>query len=263
MSNLKVQFDNEVAKYCKHVPIGAFDYSVNISNKYNYLYVETPKAACSSIKVSLQRMELELPDFYREDFEDIHNRNFSPLLKPSQIGSFATFINKPNLFKFCFSRNPYTRLLSSYLNKIKANKFQKKHILMHLGKDVSKLNAEVTFAEFVDVICVQPIDNMDPHWRIQYYQTFQDSIKYDFQGKVENFDRDFEFVLKTLNRDYQKYISQEVRHASKANDLVETYYTPSLIKKVKAKFALDFDYFEYSYDFEKCLHSSSNLPIVV
>jgi len=249
MSNLRAKFTNEVAPYCKYVPVNSFEYSVNISNKYNYLYVETPKAACSSIKVSLQRMELGLPDFYREDFEDIHNRNFSPLLKPSQIGSFTTFIKKTNIFKFCFSRNPYTKLLSSYLNKINSNKLQKKQILLHLGKDVSKLNTEVSFAEFVDVVCAQPISNMDPHWRLQYYQTFQDSIDYDFKGKVENFDCDFEFVLKTLNQDYHKYISQEVRHASQANNLLETYYTPSLIEKVQAKFALDFDYFEYSPKF--------------
>lgn len=255
MSNLRAKFNNEVAKYCKYVPINIFEYSINISNKYNYLYVETPKVACSSIKVSLQRMELDLPDFHREDFEDIHNRNFSPLLKPSQLGSFTDFIDKPNLFKFCFSRNPYTRTLSAYLDKIKSNKPPKQEILLHLGKDISALKTEVSFAEFVEVVCNQPISNMNPHWRIQYYQTFQDSIKYDFIGKVENFDRDFEFVLKSLCQNYKKYLTKEIRHASRAKDLLQQYYTPPLIKKIQEKFALDFDYFQYDREFESIYKS--------
>ena len=253
MSNLKAKFGREIAKYCQYIRPGMFEYAVNISHKYNYLYVETPKAGCSSIKMTLQRMELDLPDFYREDFEDIHNRNFSPLLKASQVGSFDRFLNRPNLFKFCFVRNPYTRLLSAYLEKIKSNKPQKKDILQHLGRNIQQLNTPVSFTEFVEVICEQPIANLNDHWNIQYYQTFQNAIKYDFIGKVENFDRDFAFVLNTVNKDYQKYVSKEQRHASGADERLSAYYTPALIAKVRDKYALDFEYFGYSFDFEDCL----------
>ncbi|MEM7591978.1 MAG: sulfotransferase family 2 domain-containing protein [Cyanobacteria bacterium P01_A01_bin.83] len=253
MSNLSAKFGREVAKYCQYIRPGMFEYAINISHKYNYLYVETPKAGCSSIKMTLQRMELDLPDFYREDFEDIHNRNFSPLLKASQVGSFDRFINRPNLFKFCFARNPYIRLLSAYLEKIKLNKPQKKDILQHLGKNIRQLNIKISFDEFIRVIYEQPIANLNDHWNIQYYQTCQNSIKYNFIGKVENFDRDFEFVLNTVNKDYQKYVLKEQRHASGADKLLQTYYTPALIDLVRKKFALDFEHFGYSSDFEDCL----------
>ncbi len=244
MSNLRAVFEKNIGKYSIYVPPSNFDYSVNISLKYNYLYTETPKVGCSTIKTTLQKMELNDPDFYREDFEDIHNRNFSPLLKPSQIGSFEKFITG-SVFKFCFSRNPYSRLLSAYLEKIKSNKPQKRQILLHLGKNYSDIDQEVSFDEFVNVVCEQPIINMNHHWRVQYYQTFQEFIEYDFVGKLENFSDDFKIVLAKLNKNYAHFLKDERRHSTRASDHLSKFYTPSLIKIVQDKYAKDFEYFGY------------------
>ena len=49
------------------------NYGVHISLKHKYIFVETPKVACSTIKMTLHRMELEDPEFVREDFEAIHH----------------------------------------------------------------------------------------------------------------------------------------------------------------------------------------------
>jgi hypothetical protein len=246
LSNLREEFEAEIGKYCKYVQPNNFEYSINISLKHKYMYVETPKAGCSSIKTLLQRMELESTTFYRPDFEDIHNRNFSPLLKPSQVGSFNKFISRNDIVKFCFSRNPFTRLLSAYLEKIEQTKPQKRQILMHLGKNPSKTNEYISFDEFVNVVCEQPIINMDPHWRVQYYQTFQDTIKYDFIGKLEFFDRDILAVMMNINTDFDKYMTNELRHSTKAVEFLDKYYTPSLADKVKAKYMKDFEFFNYS-----------------
>ena len=218
MSNLWKSFERTVGKYSRFVPVSNFQYSINISTKYNYVYVETPKVGCSIIKSVLQKAEINDPYFFRPDFEDIHNRGFSPLLKPSQVGNLDTFIENNKPFTFCFSRNPYSRLLSAYLDKIDSNRPQKKNVLLHLGKDISDLGHKVSFDEFLKVVCEQPIANMDTHWRIQYYQTFQDSINYDFMGKLENFTEDFVFVLDKLSIDHEKFLSDERRHAKGADD---------------------------------------------
>lgn len=172
MSSLWQSFEKNAGKYCCFTPIHYFDYAVNISLKYNYLYTETPKNGCSTIKSILQRLELNDPGFYRQDFQDIHNRNFSPLLKPSQVGELDRLILIQKPFKFCFSRNFYSRLLSAYLDKISSNCPQKRNILLHLGKDVSRLDQVISFEEFIYAVSEQPISNMDPHWRTQYYQYF-------------------------------------------------------------------------------------------
>jgi hypothetical protein len=248
VSNLWADFERNTGKFCRFVPIANFDYSVNISLKYNYLYAETPKAGCSTIKSVLQKMELDDPEFYRQDFVDIHNRNFSPLLKPSQVGNFDNFIISHNPFKFCFSRNPYSRLLSAYLDKIDMNEPQKRNVLLHLGKDVSQLNQNISFEEFIKVVSEQPIPSMDPHWRIQYYQTYQDVVEYDFIGKIESFTEDFNFVLSKISVDYDKFLSNERRHTKDADGLLLDFYTSELANIVQEKFAIDFDYFGYPLD---------------
>ena len=178
--------------------IETFDYSLNISLKYNYLYVETPKVACSSIKTILQKMELGNTDISWKNFEDIHNRDFSPLLKPSQIKPLNQYLEGNKLYKFCFSRNPYTRLLSCYSDKIQTNRPEKRFILQTLGKDPKKLDTYITFYEFVHAINQQKLIEMNPHWRTQYHQTYQENIKYDYIGKIENFTNDIKNILNKI-----------------------------------------------------------------
>lgn len=248
MSNLKRQFERAAAKYCKYIPVQNFEYAVNVSVKYNYLYVETPKVCCSTIKSVLQRLELNDPEFYRADFEDIHNRAFSPLLKPSQLGDLERFLDNNQPFRFCFSRNPYSRLLSAYLDKIETNRPQKRNILLQLGKDGEALEEKVSFEDFVVAVCEQPVFFMDAHWRVQYYQTFQERMRYDFFGKMERFADDFSNVLSVLGVDESRFLVSERRHAHGADDLVREFFTPKLAKLVSDKYAKDFAFFGYKID---------------
>ncbi len=247
-------------KYTKYISEGNFNYSVNISTQYKYIYVETPKVACSTIKTVLQKMELRDSWVYREDFEDIHRRELSPLLQPSQIGNFENLMQDKNFLKFCFVRNPYHRLLSVYLEKICGNKKQKKQILSQLGHDSENLEKKVTFEEFVRAVVAQEICSMNSHWRVQYYQTMQDAIEYDFVGKLENFDGDFTDVLENVDiQNYEKYLISEKRHASNANEKIKKYYTAELRDLVYAKFQKDFEYFNYPYALEEIFDKRQNI----
>lgn len=251
MGHLWESFEEEAKKYSIYNQIDNFDYSINISLKYNYLFTETPKVACSTIKTILQKMELGNPDFFRNNFEDIHDRDFSPLLKPSQLGTLEYFFEGDTLFKFCFSRNPYTRLLSCYIDKIKPEKPEKRGILHALGKDPDQLDQDISFEEFINVICKQKIISMNSHWRLQYYQSFQENITYDFIGKIENLSEDLKIVLNKINPDYQRFMSNERRHATNANRLLTEYYTPALINLVQQTYELDFNHFGYDFDIQK------------
>lgn len=106
----------------------------------------------------------------------------------------------------------------------------------------------VTFQEFVDVIIQQPVMYMDHHWRIQYYQTFQSSIEYDFVGRFEQFDQDFRKVMDRLKVDANLYYDEERRHATKAADFLQSYYTADIVEKVYRKYQIDFEYFGYDVE---------------
>lgn len=240
----------KIQKHLKHISRDEFEYDIHISLRYKYIYVETPKVGCSTIKDTLQRIELDYPELIRDDFEDIHRRGFSPLLCPSQTCDFDRLLQNPEYFSFCFVRNPYTRLLSGYLDKIVKSKSHKKNILVALDKDPEDLSKEITFQEFVDVVCDLSVSQMDPHWRMQYYQTFQDSINYDFIGRMENFENDCVKVFSRIKNNYSDYYRPEIRHATNSEDFLKKYYTTSIQKKVFDKFEIDFEHFNYD---GKCL----------
>ena len=239
------KYRKEISKFLKHVEYPNFEYAVNISLKYKYIYVETPKAGCSTIKDTLQRMELDYPELIRENFEDIHVREYSPLIRPAQTCGFERLLSDNDFFVFCFVRDPYTRLLSAYLDKIVKHKKLRKDILISLGYDSSDPNRNVSFREFVDVVCEQSVLQMNPHWRVQYYQTFQDNINYDFIGKIENFNEDCTNVFSRIRKDYANFYRSELRHATKSTNLFRQFYDNDLKEKVYNKYEIDFDHFGY------------------
>jgi len=236
-------FEQQALPYIKKVKINDFEHSTYCSLSKKYFYGESPKTGCSTIKKVLIQAELEK----RIDFEHgayIHYREFNPFLKISQVGNLEAFFQRKDIFKFCFVRNPYTRLLSCYLDKIKKDQFQNQQIKIQLGLRTDSKN-EIKFNEFVDAVIKQPEMFMDQHWRTQYYQTFQSNIDYDFIGKFENFEADFFFVLRQLKIDKKKYYDTAIGHATNANELLGEYYTNEMAEKVYQKYKIDFEYFGY------------------
>ena len=166
-------------------------YSIHVSLRFKYIYVETPKAGCSSVKLFLMRNEN--PDglfpisneISETEFERIHSRELSPLLNIKQVYPFRALLQSGKFFRFCFVRNPYARLLSAYLDRIVKNKPQAAPIRKLMGIAGDR-EANISFADFVECVCGQTVAEMNPHWRVQYFQTYQNVIQYDYIGRVED-----------------------------------------------------------------------------
>jgi len=225
-----------------------FIYSCNISLKFRYVFVEVPKVACSSIKLTLQRAELDDPAFQREDFEDLHLRRFSPLLRPDQVGNLRRVLEAPDFVRFCFVRNPFTRLLSAYLDKIAGNRPQKRWVLRQLGRYTAALDAPVTFTEFVDAVAAQPDPLKDSHWAVQWQHTLQGRITYDAIGRYETFEEDFRAVLDRIGIDHGRYHATERRHATGAGQKLTDYYDARCVEQVRRIYREDFAGFSYPMD---------------
>lgn len=238
-------FAHAMRHHLEHVPAGTFDYSINISLQHNYIFVETPKVCCSTIKLNLQRLETGLIDFSWPQEMDLHNRDFSPLHKPSQVLDFDFLLSKGSFYLFCFVRNPYTRLLSCYLDKIVGNSPPKIAILKILGKDPGDISAEISFQEFVGAVSSQSIQDMNPHWRPQFYQTFQDTLTYDFIGSYENFSSDFNTVINRISPEVIGPTGIETRHRTAADSKVSMYYSRAMVAQVNRIYEADFNYFGY------------------
>lgn len=247
MSNLWKHFCEAAGRYARYVPIETFNYGLNISLKHGYVYVETPKVGCSTIKLTLQRLELQDEDFHHEPLADAHKRQFSPLIGPAQVGDLPKFLSRSDITRFCFVRNPYARLLSCYLDKIAGNASQKGQILRQLGYDPYSLQIDISFEQFVSAVEAQPISVMDPHWRIQYYQTFHDTIAYDFVGRFEAFDADLRHIGRRISPDFDRYYKTEDRHRTAAAVNLESYYSDALQRRVYSIYRKDFEAFAYPF----------------
>ncbi len=245
MSNLQTDFFDRLSKYSKYTTLDELNYAVYVSLKHKYVFIETAKVACSSIKLTLQRLELEDRNFKRDVFQNVHNRQFSPLLRLQQIPGFEERLLKgDDYFRFCFVRNPYARTLSAYLDKIKGNSSREKaKILSQLGYDTRDMSIPISFEQFVTALEKQPISMMDNHWRHQYYSTYQGTINYHFIGKLESFDVDFSFVMKKLGA--EDYYKTESRHATSSMMRISEYYTDELFDRVYNIYKIDFETFGY------------------
>lgn len=236
-------FQKQAANYVWQVSIDDFVHSTYCSFNKNYFYGSSPKTGCSTIKKVLIQAELgRRVDF--EHSEYIHYREFNPFLKIWQVGNLEAYFKRDDIFKFCFVRNPYTRLLSCYLDKIKRSKHQSRQPKIQFGWQPDDERV-LTFPEFVDLVIAQPVMFMDQHWRTQYYQTFQTNIEYDFIGRFENFEEEFLSVLEKLGVDSHEYYDVETGHATQADQKLQDYYTPELAEKVYQKYQVDFEYFGY------------------
>ena len=252
-------FRADAAQYCTHVKCEQLQYMVNISLKHRYLYFENAKAACTTIKATLRELELGVPIRDEWELRSLHGREYSPLLRPSQVGNLSEFLGRPDIFRFTFVRNPYTRILSCYLDKILRNRPPKRIILSCLGLDPADREQPISFDQYVGVICDQEIIDMNTHWRIQYYQTCQELISYDYIGKVESFEDDFRAVLARLLGGEGHTIRMGTWHSTGAASRLENYYTAELARKILLKYEKDFQKFGYDPDISMALKPGENL----
>ena len=241
-------FDNlhvEVPELFDEVGWSFFDYA-HISLRYKYNYIEVPKAACSSIKTFLQRIELDNDAFHLPG-EFVHLRAYSPLLSPMQVGAFRKMLSgSSRYFVFRVVRNPFTRLLSAYLDKIQRNKPEKKKIINALGVPDEMYFDNLEFSDFVEAIINSPEESSDPHWDIQARHLKYGHVDYDFIAKFENVQKDIEFIREKIGASSKFILDRHGNEATNASRLLKDYYSDEIADKVVAHYDVDFKTFDYS-----------------
>jgi hypothetical protein len=220
-------------------------YAAHLSLRYRYIFIETPKAACSSMKLMLQRLEIGSRDWIRTGHY-LHDRSFSPLLTPVQVESFATLRHHPSWVKFCVVRNPFTRVLSAYLDKIKRNKPQKRMVLDVLGRPETEAYDELGFDQFLRAVASQRIDEMDCHWMPQSHLLCVDSFGYDLVIRLEELKAGIERLGDLLGHNLTEYFSVHTEEATQAASKIREYFKDQgLVGLVRKIYASDFDAFGY------------------
>lgn len=187
-------------------------------------------------------------------------------------------------FQFAFVRNPWSRLVSAFLNRIVGRGVEYRNLMTKLSRtswyrfhrrlpyEVRRRitgvgwpeRAEVTFRQFVlrEVAVTEPMD-MDPHWRPQH--TFLGAHRLDFVGRFERLTEDLEILSAKLgiegslperNRStYAEHTSRECFADCAPSDLrtlsgmprYDQFYTPDLVDEVARVYARDIERFGYDF----------------
>ena len=172
-------------------------YGTFVSLEHRLFYAETPKAACTTIKHLLRDLSGAPPIKYEigplhETRRDmfIHVRANIPL--PSLIDldneTQEHVLTDPSFLRFCIVRNPYSRLISAWRNKIIPCEPGYESIYEQLigapppieGKSIPSFDA---FLKFLST--KQDLDTCNPHWRRQLNHIFYSAISYTHIGKLE------------------------------------------------------------------------------
>jgi hypothetical protein len=167
---------------------GDFEYSVHIAPDLHFIYFNNPKCACTTLKSSLN---LSYANFIGQtlswpDSNAIHVRSNNLLLSPGQVGikKFLALLDDPGVFKFCFLRDPVSRLASAFASKIGWASYQYRVFAEAAGRPA---DWRPTFDEFVMEMKNRPsLRDCDEHWRLQARQLCRGMVDYDFVGDFEN-----------------------------------------------------------------------------
>jgi len=240
----EVNYNNLVVKgFFQNMRPERAAYLVNFSERYRYMYVETPKVGCSTVKKTLQALELRGTG--KEIARDTHDRKLSPLLAPAAaIGSFVSGMTDKDWIRFSFVRNPYTRILSCYLDKF-VTAIARPMFNRALGFPEAHM---VTFPEFLQAVRRQPYLDMDIHWLPQSV-ILEGMRASSFIGRFERFEQDFTIVLREILRDDEPMeILTRNHHAQGAANLVRDHIGAQEAALIREIYRDDFEKYGYSTD---------------
>lgn len=226
------------------IPIPQFDYITHWSPHFQYIYVETPKVACTTIKRVLQIAEL---NGVRERLgPNVHDRALSPLLSPAHNrAAFSEAMASPAFFRFCFVRNPYTRVLSAYLDKLLTNAWERNLRGPPLGFPQGYIPG---FEEFLEAVRRQPAEERDIHWTTQSRLLNPVGLGYDFIGRFETFEPDFARICRHLQIElHPADLGFGKIHATGANRRTTEYLNGKSTALIQSIYEDDFLTFGYGW----------------
>ena len=184
---------------------------VLISQRYKCIFVEVPKTGSTSIRHILGHPP--------KPHMNIHQ--ISQEIDPHTFNSY---------FKFGFVRNPWDRAVSLYERR--------EGIQM---RDRMSFDEFVRWMKFASSTCIHPV----PHrYQLDWFVNPSGDLQIDYIGRFETLDRDWDHIRTRLGI---PDTLPNVNSRENKRDYRE-YYTPDLASIIRERFAVDIEYFRYSFD---------------
>lgn len=200
------------------------------------IYLNNPKAGCSSVKLA---MWAHIRKCDPRDIRDVHDFEASPFGNRIAALGWAE-----NAKVFTFVRNPFTRIVSAYLNKIVKKRDNTFHFLAQTYG--LSLEDEISFDAFVEMISGSVTEWLDPHWRPQQLNTMAPFVTPNFLGHLETMDEQFTLLSNYAFGTALKTSPGGRAHRTNANDTVLEYMKdPATLRRIQDLYGPDFELFGY------------------
>lgn len=238
--------------------IKRLSYASFIGKNNNYVFIETPKAACSTLKRVLIDLDGYEIAYSQRGIESstvmcVHDRAINPIKNISKCNSetIENLFKNPGVVRFCVVRNPYARIVSAWADKVRQKEpgysimWQK--IASYFGYSPS---VSPSFANFVKFITdIEKVNNCNIHWRGMTYLLLPDLIKYTHILHTESLSADLAQVFNVISPDLD---SEIILKKFKTNECLPVnwrdYYDEEIANRVAGFYKEDFQQFGYSLD---------------
>lgn len=207
----------------------------HLSPECRYLYARIPKAANTTVTSSLMLghgLDAENVDAV-EQF-----KKGGAKLSEMSAGDVADIAS--GFFKFTMVRNPYSRILSAYLDKVCRRKGEAAYVIGFLGAGSSE---EISFGQFLDYLEHGEGWRDDGHWARQSELLCLPAKRMDFIAKLESIHEDLPAILEQVfgTPGEIRTLSPHATDAARALDGC----SGAELKRVKRLYEMDFDNFRY------------------
>lgn len=128
-----------------------------------------------------------------------------------------------NYFKVIVARNPYNRIISSFLDKFCGDDMQR----LFVTQVNKKLECpDISFYDFLRYLETTNEEHHNPHWRRQTY--IIDNIQLDAVIHLENIKHDFTSYQQILGSDYLYCLDEKLQTTSYTNTELDIEQAPNL-----------------------------------
>jgi hypothetical protein len=206
-----------------------------------FFYNDMPKTGSSTVIATLAKLKGYGDHLTRVEAKDLFKTPAD--LSPAEVKDI------PRYYTFVFVRNPYSRVLSAYLDKVVGNRAYLTTRLRKtpLARAYRERGTVPSFAEFLSYLEHGGL-YADGHWAPQTSLLLLPIALYDFIGKLKDIDDDLPEALSHIfpgaevsEKDLRVYTP----HSTNSNKIWEGYYTPELRKVVQRLYPEDFEAFGY------------------
>ncbi len=255
-----------------------------VNHEHHFVYCPVPKVICSNMRKAI----LKVAGLHEKHGHDrsihtckVHGNIYECARKEfgfnTNMGTALKILNDDRYFKFIIVRDPWSRLLSAYIDKFVSSPHTGDKAL---GKLIGQIRAEsnlspdmnktVTFRQFVEYEVRKSDMEINIHWRPQI--CFIGGHKFNFIAKFENIQNDLNYINSKLglnfdinfNKNTVGYI-KNAAHQNKyfsdcySDELMmikkncggfpdyKQFYPPELKELVGRRYACDIEAFGYEF----------------